>query len=101
VQVRADRDGDGLVLVWPWGDVQPLVALADGAFRVGEDEASPERVRFRAVVEGRPAQAVVSGWPFDRVESTPAKSAKRELLPGTAAPRVIGTSTTPRSEGSP
>jgi len=68
VQVRADRDGDGLVLVWPWGDVRPLVALADGSFRVGEDHASPERVRFRAVVEGRPAQVVVSGWPFDRVD---------------------------------
>ena len=46
----------------------PLVALADGSFRVGEDPDGPERVRFRAVVDGRPAQAVVSGWPFDRVE---------------------------------
>jgi hypothetical protein len=68
VQVRAGRDGGGLELVWPWGEAEPLVALADGSFRVAEDPDGPEHVRFRAVVGGRPAQAVVSGWPFDRVE---------------------------------
>jgi CubicO group peptidase (beta-lactamase class C family) len=68
VRVRAGRDGGGLVLVWPWGDAEPLTALADGAFAVGEDPASPERVRFQAPVEGRPMQAVVSGWPFDRID---------------------------------
>ena len=67
VQVRPDADG-GLVLAWPWGDVEPLAALGDGVFGVGSDPASPERVRFRAMVEGRPMQAVVSGWPFDRVD---------------------------------
>jgi hypothetical protein len=68
VLVHADADGTSLVLVWPWGDDEPLTALGDGGFRLGSDPASPERVRFRAVVEGRPMQAVVSGWPFDRVD---------------------------------
>jgi CubicO group peptidase (beta-lactamase class C family) len=67
LEVRPDAEGAGLVVAWPWGEVRPLTALADGAFTVGTDPASPERVRFRAVVEGRPMQVVVSGWPFDRV----------------------------------
>jgi len=45
-----------------------LTALAEGGFRLGSDPASPERVHFRAIVEGRPMQAVVSGWPFDRID---------------------------------
>jgi hypothetical protein len=36
--------------------------------RVGDDPASPDRVHFTAVVEGRPMRAVVSGWPYDRVD---------------------------------
>lgn len=43
------------------------VPLAGGGFRLGDDPASPERVEFTGVVEGRPTRAVVSGWPFDRV----------------------------------
>jgi hypothetical protein len=50
------------------GDAEPLIALAAGGFRLGEEPASPERVHFRTVVEGRPMQAVVSGWPFDRID---------------------------------
>jgi CubicO group peptidase (beta-lactamase class C family) len=67
VRVRPAAAG-GLVLVWPEGDEEPMTALEYGAFRLGDDPASPERVRFRAVVDGRPMQAVVSGWPFDRVD---------------------------------
>jgi CubicO group peptidase (beta-lactamase class C family) len=65
VEVRAGAGG--LVLVWPEGE-EPLVPLADGGFRLGDDPASPDRVHFRAEVEGRPMRAVVSGWPFDRVD---------------------------------
>jgi len=58
----------GLVLLLPGDhDGAPLVPLAGGGFRLGDDPASPERVEFTGVVEGRPTRAVVSGWPFDRV----------------------------------
>ena len=33
----------------------------------GSLEAAAGRARFTTVVEGRPMQVVVSGWPFDRV----------------------------------
>jgi hypothetical protein len=67
-QVRIRPAGSGLVLVWPGDDEEPLTPLPDGRFGLGDDPASPDRVHFTAVVEGRPMQAVVSGWPFDRVE---------------------------------
>jgi hypothetical protein len=67
VRVRPDAAGTGLVLFLPGDDGAPLVPRADGGFRIGDDPASPERVEFTAVVEGRPTRAVVSGWPFDRV----------------------------------
>ena len=67
VRVRPDAAGTGLVLLVPGDDAAPLVPLAGGGFRLGDDPASPSRVQFTAVVEGRPTRAVVSGWPFDRV----------------------------------
>jgi CubicO group peptidase (beta-lactamase class C family) len=67
-QVVVRAGGDGLVLVWPEGDIEPLAPLAGGGFRLGDDPASPDRVHFQAEVEGRPMRAVVSGWPFDRVD---------------------------------
>jgi D-alanyl-D-alanine carboxypeptidase len=68
VRVRADAAGTGLVLLLPGDhDGAPLVPLAGGGYRLGVDPASPERVEFTGVVEGRPSRAVVSGWPFDRV----------------------------------
>ena len=60
--------GGGLVLTFPDGDQQPLTPLAGGGFRLGDDPDSPERVEFTSVVEGRPMRAVVSGWPYDRVD---------------------------------
>ncbi|HEX2372465.1 MAG TPA: hypothetical protein VHO93_00665 [Actinomycetota bacterium] len=68
VRVRPDPGGAGLVLALPDGDEEPLVPLDDGAFRLGDDPASPERVEFTTMVEGRPMRAVVSGWPFDRLD---------------------------------
>jgi D-alanyl-D-alanine carboxypeptidase len=67
VRVRPDAAGSGLVLVLPEGDEEPLTPLADGGFRLGDDPDSPERVEFTTVIDGRPVQAVVSGWPFDRI----------------------------------
>jgi hypothetical protein len=67
VVVRPAAGGDGLVLAWPEGDEEPLTPLPGGGFRLGDDPDSPDRVHFQAEVEGRPMQAVVSGWPFDRV----------------------------------
>jgi CubicO group peptidase (beta-lactamase class C family) len=67
IVVRPAAGGDGLVLVWPDGDAEPLAPLPGGGFRLGDDPDSPDRVHFQAEVEGRPMQAVVSGWPFDRV----------------------------------
>ena len=58
----------GLVLVYPDGDQAPLTSLPDGGFRIGDDPVSPERVEFTTLVEGRPMRAVVSGWPFDRLD---------------------------------
>jgi CubicO group peptidase (beta-lactamase class C family) len=63
--------GDVLWLVLPtadgFEDEQPLVARADGSFRVGDDPAGPEDVRFDTVVDGRPLQAWLSGYPYHRV----------------------------------
>lgn len=58
------RDGR----LWLWfgaADVptpeEPLTLLADGAFRVGSDERSPERLRFDTVVDGAALRATFSG----------------------------------------
>ena len=48
-------------------DEQPIVPLPDGSFRVGDDPAGPEDVRFDTVVDGRPLQAWLSGYPYHRV----------------------------------
>jgi D-alanyl-D-alanine carboxypeptidase len=68
LQVRPDAGGAGLVLVYPDEDQAPLTPLPGGGFRIGDDPASPERIQFTGVVEGRPMRAVVSGWPFDRLD---------------------------------
>jgi CubicO group peptidase (beta-lactamase class C family) len=45
-----------------WADgVEPLVPLPDGSYRVGAEPWGCERVRFEAVMDGRPRRAVVSG----------------------------------------
>jgi hypothetical protein len=45
--------------------VRPLEPLEDGWFRVGEPW-SPDRVRFDAVVDGRPQQALFDAAPYYR-----------------------------------
>jgi D-alanyl-D-alanine carboxypeptidase len=41
-----------LALIHPSGDEEPLVPLGDGIFRVGEEERSPERIRFDTILNG-------------------------------------------------
>lgn len=55
------RDGR----LW-FGNAEPLTPLADGAYRFGSEEWSPERVRFDGVVDGRPTRMLFSGLPFVR-----------------------------------
>ncbi len=50
-----------------WLDnTEPLTPLANGEWRAGADEWSPERVRFDGVVAGRPQRMLFSGFPFYR-----------------------------------
>ncbi|MEU4027600.1 serine hydrolase domain-containing protein [Streptomyces anulatus] len=54
--------------LWVWqgeyttdlGD--PLVPLADGSFRIGDDERSPERLTFDVVLDGKATRATLSGY---------------------------------------
>ena len=55
-----------LHLVEPWGDEAVLVPLGDGVFRVGEDERSPERLRFDAILSGKALRANLSGCDYYR-----------------------------------
>jgi CubicO group peptidase (beta-lactamase class C family) len=68
-----DARSDGrLWLSFPGGapdgfdEDQPLVPMAGGWFRVGEDRLGPERLRFDTVVDGLTRRAWLSGWDFYR-----------------------------------
>ena len=68
----AARDG-ALVLGADWLDGSeryPLAPLGDGEFRVGEDEWSPERLRFDTVIDGVAQRARHSGTPYYRAFTT-------------------------------
>ncbi|HVS13579.1 MAG TPA: serine hydrolase domain-containing protein [Thermoanaerobaculia bacterium] len=54
----------GRLWLWP----RPLVPLGDTLFRIGQQAASPERVRFDAVVGGRALRLFLSEREFLRVE---------------------------------
>jgi D-alanyl-D-alanine carboxypeptidase len=58
--------GGGLVLVYPWGTEHRLTPLAEGTFRVGEDDWSPERLRFDAIVDEEALRANLSGCDYYR-----------------------------------
>lgn len=67
--------GVGLWLLSPGADLdgvddeEPLVPLGeptDGQFRIGADEASPERLRFDTIVEGQALRANLSGGEYFR-----------------------------------
>ena len=55
-----------LALIVPSGEVELLHPLDDGVFRIGEDDRSPETLRFDAVVQGRALRADYSGCPYYR-----------------------------------
>jgi CubicO group peptidase (beta-lactamase class C family) len=59
---------DGRPVAVAWGDASPLRPLADGSFRLGEPEWSPERLRFDLPHEGRFMRAVHGTTPFHRPE---------------------------------
>ncbi len=56
-----------LLLAYPKGPEDSLTPLGDGLFRVGEDEWSPERLRFDAIVDGHALGANLSGCDYFRV----------------------------------
>jgi hypothetical protein len=62
----ATRDGQPVAV--DWGDVSPLRPLADGSYRLGEPEWSPERLRFELPHEGRFMRAVHGTTAFHRPE---------------------------------
>ena len=55
----------GLWLVWPAGSEESLTPVGERVFRVG-DEASPERLRFGQMVDGRALCANLSGSDYYR-----------------------------------
>jgi hypothetical protein len=54
--------------LWLGGDT-PLVPLDPGLFRIGEEEHSPDRVRFGNVVNGRALAAAFNGIDYRRIET--------------------------------
>ncbi|MBS0386392.1 MAG: serine hydrolase [Proteobacteria bacterium] len=48
------------------GNTDALTPLGDGSWRMGDDEWSPERIRFDGVIDGRPTRMLLSGLPFVR-----------------------------------
>jgi D-alanyl-D-alanine carboxypeptidase len=62
VILRRDR----LLLVLPSGEETGLVPLAEGLFRVGEDERLPERLHFDTVVGGQALRANLAGCDYYR-----------------------------------
>ena len=67
--IRVQYSGGRL---WAWlGDFatdlgDPLTPLPDGSFRVGEDERSPERLRFDVVLDGKATRADYAGYAMYR-----------------------------------
>jgi hypothetical protein len=55
-----------LALIYPSGDEEPLVPLGDGIFRVGEEERSPERIRFVPILNGQAIRANLSSGEYYR-----------------------------------
>jgi hypothetical protein len=46
-----------LILVFPSGEEEALVPVGDGIFRVGEDQLSPERIRFDVIINNQSLRA--------------------------------------------
>ncbi len=63
---RVEQRERGLTAQMAWGDDKPLTRLGEAEFRVGEEDWSPERLRFDAVVDGRALRANLSGEMYYR-----------------------------------
>jgi hypothetical protein len=66
INFRAVLRKGKLVLVDPMGDEQPLIPLGEAVFRIGDDECSPERLSFDAIINGRARRANLSNVEFYR-----------------------------------
>lgn len=55
-----------LAVILPFGDEEPMTAMADGSFRVGADPRSPERISFEMLVDGKAQLALFSGGRYYR-----------------------------------
>jgi D-alanyl-D-alanine carboxypeptidase len=55
-----------LLLVEPWGEEEVLVPVESSIFRPGEDEHSPERLRFDTILDGQAIRANLSGCDYYR-----------------------------------
>ena len=63
---RVEQRESGLTAALAWGDDKPLTQLSETEFRVGEEEWSPERLRFDAFVGGKALRANLSGETYYR-----------------------------------
>jgi CubicO group peptidase (beta-lactamase class C family) len=63
---RVQQRESGLTAQMAWGEDKPLTRIGETEFRVGEENWSPERVRFDAVVEGQALRANLSGETYYR-----------------------------------
>jgi CubicO group peptidase (beta-lactamase class C family) len=63
---RIEQRESGLTASLAWGDDKPLTRLGEVKFRVGEEEWSPERLRFDAFVDGKALRANLSGETYYR-----------------------------------
>jgi hypothetical protein len=63
---RVEQRESGLTASLAWGDDKPLARIGEAEFRVGEEDWSPERLRFDAVVDGRAPRANLPGETYYR-----------------------------------
>jgi len=63
---RVVQRKDELVLIVPGQPEEPLTPIGSKAFRVGNDKRSPERMTFRAFIDGQAHVANLSGCDFAR-----------------------------------
>jgi CubicO group peptidase (beta-lactamase class C family) len=64
--LRVEQRVSGVAAQMAWGDVKPLTQIGEAEFRVGEEEWSPERLRFDVFVDGRALRANLSGETYYR-----------------------------------
>lgn len=58
-----------LKMVLPSGEERDLVTLGNGWFRIGEEETSPERVVFGAIIDGKTQTANLMGQAYARTRT--------------------------------